>query len=71
MDILKDINFVQVIITALLAYVAWTFRMALHDFRQSIKDLYEKYNHAETRLTRVETIHTIKGCDTIKDRRTS
>jgi Ca2+-dependent lipid-binding protein len=69
MEILKDINFVQALIVALLGYVAWTFRMALADFRNSIRDLYEKYNHAETRLTRVETVHNIKGCDSTTDRR--
>jgi len=68
MEILKDINFVQALIVALLGYVAWTFRTALADFKASISDLYEKYNSTETRLTRVETIHDIKGCD-VSERR--
>lgn len=63
MEILKDINFVQALIAVLLVYVAWTFRQALADFKGSIKDLYEKYNDVGTRVARVETIHSIKGCD--------
>lgn len=66
MEILKDINFVQALITVLLLYVAWTFRQALGDFKASIKDLYEKYDGANTRLTRVETVHDIKGCDSVR-----
>ncbi|MFA6135472.1 MAG: hypothetical protein WC869_15780 [Phycisphaerae bacterium] len=65
MDILKDINFVQWLIGILMAYAVWTFRRALTGFEQSIKDLYEKYGKTDTRLTRVETVHNIKGCDTV------
>ena len=66
MEILKDIPFVQAVITVLLLYVAWTFRTALAEFKSSIKDLYEKYGHHDTRLTRVETVHDVKGCDSKK-----
>lgn len=65
MEILKDVNFVQALITALLLYVAWTFRRAVNGFESSIKDLHEKHGNHETRLTRVETVHNIKGCDTV------
>ena len=65
MDILKDLNFVQALITVLLAYVAWTFRQALAKFEASIEELYEKYGEAHNRLTRVETVHDIKGCDKV------
>ncbi|MBU2539159.1 MAG: hypothetical protein KKH22_12055 [Proteobacteria bacterium] len=65
MEILKDINFVQALIAALLLYVGWTLRRALNKFEGSIKDLYEKYGAANARLTRVETVHDIKGCDNL------
>jgi len=65
MEILKDINFVQWLLGALLVYVAWTFRRAINGFEASIKDLYEKYGEHGTRITRVETVHEIKGCDNV------
>ncbi len=68
MEILKDITFVQVLLGALLGYVAWTLRRALSSFESSIKDLYEKYGDASARLTRVETVHSVKGCDNSETR---
>jgi hypothetical protein len=66
MEILKDVSFVQALITVLLIYVAWTFRRTVSGFESSIKDLYEKYDGHSTRITRVETVHNLKGCDTVK-----
>lgn len=68
MEILKDVNFVQALITTLLVYVAWTFRRAVTGFESSIKDLHDKHGDHETRLTRVETVHDLKGCDTVGKR---
>lgn len=66
--IFNDSIVLQALITALMAYVAWTWRRALQKFETSITDLYEKYGGHDTRITRVETVHDLKGCDTV-DRR--
>lgn len=66
---MKDISFVQALITVLLAYVGWTLREALKSFKGSIKDLYEKYGTVDIRLTRVETVHDLKGCDNVSNKK--
>lgn len=63
MDILKDITLVQCILGGLLTYVAWTLKRALASFETSVKDLYEKHDNTNTRLIRVETVHSVRGCD--------
>jgi Ca2+-dependent lipid-binding protein len=69
MEILKDLNFVQWLLTVLFTALVWNFQRAVSRFDSSVKDLYEKYGGHDTRLSRVETVHDLKGCDTVEKRR--
>lgn len=63
LEILKDVTFVQWLLGVLVAYVIWTLRRALKSFEDSVRDLYEKHDNTNTRLIRVETVHSVRGCD--------
>lgn len=60
---LRDSGLVQVIITCLAVYAAWSFREGVKDIKGALKDLYDKYGGLDRRVARVETVQEVNGCD--------
>lgn len=66
----EHVDLMQLLLGFCLVYVVWTFKRAIENFEKSQEktaavhvDLYEKFNGIDRRVLKVETIHTLNGCD--------